>query len=234
MASVLSRSILALRHDDLSNVQRLLPFVSTATRRTTQRLLVILFSDAFDDDDTNSSRAASWDAVQAALTAVYVESARIAYEEDRILMEVDVLLRGTHTVVPQLRQDAWDTVFRLHEGEHILDHVFVIISLILSQDDLDLLLPPRISALQRIDLQTDDPASISAPPSRNLGTSSFETPPSFPVVALGGTFDHLHSGHKILLSMAAWIATEKVIVGVTGKFPHPPSHSPTTHFWQPT
>ena len=39
-----------------------------------------------------------------------------------------------------------------------------------------------------------------------------------PVVALGGTFDHLHSGHKILLSMAAWIAHEKVIIGVTRKF----------------
>lgn len=36
------------------------------------------------------------------------------------------------------------------------------------------------------------------------------------VVALGGTFDHLHAGHKILLSMAAWIASEKIIVGVTG------------------
>ncbi|EIW84947.1 Nucleotidylyl transferase [Coniophora puteana RWD-64-598 SS2] len=38
---------------------------------------------------------------------------------------------------------------------------------------------------------------------------------TLPVVALGGTFDHLHAGHKILLSMAAWIASEKVIVGVT-------------------
>lgn len=41
-------------------------------------------------------------------------------------------------------------------------------------------------------------------------------PPIYPVVALGGTFDHIHAGHKILLSMAAWIADEKVIVGVTG------------------
>ena len=43
-------------------------------------------------------------------------------------------------------------------------------------------------------------------------------PPTYPVVAMGGTFDHLHSGHKILLSMAAWIAHEKVIVGMTGPF----------------
>ncbi|GAA5882115.1 hypothetical protein JCM3774_005445, partial [Rhodotorula dairenensis] len=37
----------------------------------------------------------------------------------------------------------------------------------------------------------------------------------YPVVALGGTFDHLHSGHKILLTMAASITSRKLIVGVT-------------------
>ncbi|KAI8455030.1 hypothetical protein BY996DRAFT_4581251 [Phakopsora pachyrhizi] len=35
-------------------------------------------------------------------------------------------------------------------------------------------------------------------------------------VALGGTFDHLHSGHKILLTMASWLARKRIIVGVTG------------------
>ncbi|CAH7668143.1 expressed protein [Phakopsora pachyrhizi] len=34
-------------------------------------------------------------------------------------------------------------------------------------------------------------------------------------VALGGTFDHLHSGHKILLTMASWLARKRIIVGVT-------------------
>jgi len=39
----------------------------------------------------------------------------------------------------------------------------------------------------------------------------------YPVVALGGTFDHLHNGHKILLTISAWIASKKVICGVSGK-----------------
>ncbi|OAQ25837.1 Nucleotidylyl transferase, partial [Linnemannia elongata AG-77] len=34
-------------------------------------------------------------------------------------------------------------------------------------------------------------------------------------VALGGTFDHLHAGHKILLSMTAWISSHRVVCGVT-------------------
>lgn len=36
---------------------------------------------------------------------------------------------------------------------------------------------------------------------------------------VGGTFDHLHAGHKILLSMTAFIASRKLICGITG-LPH--------------
>ncbi|KAI3635139.1 hypothetical protein MIR68_006705 [Amoeboaphelidium protococcarum] len=34
-------------------------------------------------------------------------------------------------------------------------------------------------------------------------------------VALGGTFDHLHAGHHILLSMACWLSDEQVTVGIS-------------------
>ena len=37
----------------------------------------------------------------------------------------------------------------------------------------------------------------------------------YEVVVLGGTFDHLHNGHKILLSMAALITSKDLRIGVT-------------------
>ncbi|AMD21986.1 HFR131Wp [Eremothecium sinecaudum] len=37
----------------------------------------------------------------------------------------------------------------------------------------------------------------------------------YSVCALGGTFDHLHDGHKILLSMSTFLTSSKLIVGVT-------------------
>lgn len=33
---------------------------------------------------------------------------------------------------------------------------------------------------------------------------------------MGGTFDHLHDGHKLLLTVAGFLAKEKLIVGITG------------------
>jgi hypothetical protein len=38
----------------------------------------------------------------------------------------------------------------------------------------------------------------------------------YEVVALGGTFDHLHAGHKIMLSSAVILAKSHIVIGLTG------------------
>lgn len=48
----------------------------------------------------------------------------------------------------------------------------------------------------------------------HISTSNSEFQ-AFKTVCLGGTFDRIHNGHKVLLSEAALRATEKLIVGVT-------------------
>ncbi|KAJ7905660.1 hypothetical protein B0H14DRAFT_2661054 [Mycena olivaceomarginata] len=67
------------------------------------------------------------------------------------------------------------------------------------------LLPLPIESLPRAPTPSIPPNAPAPAPS--------DMPSLFPVVALGGTFDHLHAGHKILLSMAAFIASTKLIVG---------------------
>lgn len=37
------------------------------------------------------------------------------------------------------------------------------------------------------------------------------------MVAVGGTFDHLHIGHQVLLIYAALLAKAKLIIGITGE-----------------
>ncbi|CAB3404980.1 unnamed protein product [Caenorhabditis bovis] len=41
--------------------------------------------------------------------------------------------------------------------------------------------------------------------------------PKYKNIVLGGTFDRLHNGHKVLLTKAAEMASERVVVGVTEK-----------------
>ncbi|AGO12856.1 AaceriAGL356Cp [[Ashbya] aceris (nom. inval.)] len=61
---------------------------------------------------------------------------------------------------------------------------------------------------ERIEL-FDSPAVGAAEPVDSDGRDKYA------VSALGGTFDHLHDGHKILLSVAALVTASRLIVGIT-------------------
>ncbi|KAK6731710.1 hypothetical protein RB195_007897 [Necator americanus] len=56
---------------------------------------------------------------------------------------------------------------------------------------------------------------------RLIGEETLQDPsitiPKYKKVVLGGTFDRLHNGHKVLLSKAALLASESVVCGVTDK-----------------
>lgn len=47
-------------------------------------------------------------------------------------------------------------------------------------------------------------------------TAADDRPLSFSHVAVGGTFDRLHVGHRLLLAASALICTENIYIGVTG------------------
>lgn len=207
--------------------------ISTATRKTTENLRIILFSPLFApvpssaqtrpcERDASPEKAAGishterWDDVQRLLTYVYVQATKVAQEMGRVLMDIDVLLKGPEDhVLDGLIQDTQ----RIYCGKSstVSTSSFTDDALVSLPDRRLPPLPKSLAqrAAEIVSLPPDDTPQTQphAPPP----ASDPSLPPLVPVAALGGTFDHLHAGHKILLSMGAWIAGDKLIVGITGE-----------------
>ncbi|KAI0707628.1 Nucleotidylyl transferase [Earliella scabrosa] len=204
--------------------------VSTAARKTTETLRIVILSPFFNppalpdsatslpkpstsgpdaaqqrftlaDTDANASgisRTAYWDDVQRLLTFVYVQATKVAQDMGRLLLDIDVLLRGTVDPFPEHIVRTAERIFSVTPH----DTVFPALPACVEERRAEIVV-----------LEPDDhPLHTPAPPPPQEDPS---VPPLLPVVALGGTFDHLHAGHKILLGMGAWIASEKLIVGIT-------------------
>ncbi|KAK2466684.1 hypothetical protein APHAL10511_000942 [Amanita phalloides] len=210
---IADRALLLASLSNLNSPQYLLPAITSAVMATRTRLVTVIFSRFFnrgpgqdaDIDDRvdlpalrGISHTERWDDIQRLLTFVYVQAFKIAQEMGKILMDIDILLRGLDENVPENIAEGIDIVFRI------------------TGDSIAVPLPSTISDIRYVYLPVGDrPNDINrdlAPEARSLEK---KMPPFYPVVALGGTFDHLHPGHKILLSMGAWIASRKLIVGVT-------------------
>ncbi|OCH93432.1 Nucleotidylyl transferase [Obba rivulosa] len=208
------RSVLLTTVSDLHEPPRFLTSATEfATKHTTENLRIIFISSLFNPPEISTSsppalqphqragisRTEHWDDVQRLLTFVYAQATKVAQEMGKVLMDVDVLLKGTQEPLPEtLIQDA--------------EHIFCVAPRLTPLSPL--LAPFERRRAEFIWLRPDEqPAHPSPPPP--TASSHTDLPPLYPVVALGGTFDHLHAGHKILLSMAAWIASEKLIVGIT-------------------
>ncbi|KAE9409475.1 Nucleotidylyl transferase [Gymnopus androsaceus JB14] len=164
--------------------------ITEAATTAHNHLYIVLFSPFFNAGAISHTQ--SWKDVQRLLTFVYVQATKVAQDMDKIIMQIDVLLKSVDDPLPECIGEC-DMLYRI-SGD------LVPISL-----PLPLLSIPHHWVSVDID-SASDPAVT--PPEAEV------THP-LSVVALGGTFDHLHPGHKILLSIAAWLANQKVIVGVS-------------------
>jgi len=197
------RSALLASIDDLSQPPAFLSTaIWTATRQTTANLRIVLFSPLFDGqpgaEQSDFSHTGHWDEVQRLLTYVYVQATKVSQDMGRVLMDIDVLLKGTQEEILEQLTAGSERIYCVAASEERLS---LLPASIRGRSDVVALQAVEYS---RVPLLTHPPSN----PNPSL-------PSLFPVVALGGTFDHLHAGHKILLSMGAWVASEKLIVGIT-------------------
>ncbi len=139
-----SHALLLATLNDLSTPCFLAPAVAGAARCVRDRLVVILFSRLFntgrrprsplsghrenakrnpsvDSSRSNSSTGVShtgcWDDIQRLLTYVYVQATTVAQELDKVLLQVDVLLRGFDEDLCEDFGKDFEVVIRIEGGE---------------------------------------------------------------------------------------------------------------------
>jgi len=83
-------------------------------------------------------------------------------------------------------------------------------------------MPPFIGA--------DDAPQDPTAPTAAVQTASAEGPLLFSNTAVGGTFDRLHAGHRILLAATALVTTTMAFIGVTSMLTVPASVSASCNF----
>lgn len=108
--------------------------ISTATLLTKNKLVIVLFSPLFNVNRGNSTYPESlaathtstgtWKDVQRLLTFVYVQAIKTAQENGKVLMDVDVLLKGLNEADSEKDLDSLvkdlqiSVVFRVSGGNH--------------------------------------------------------------------------------------------------------------------
>ncbi|KAF9265529.1 Nucleotidylyl transferase [Marasmius fiardii PR-910] len=176
----------------------LAPVIHAASRAAKKHLIIVLFSRFLNKNPNINSNIELFPGVQRLLTYVYVE----AVKEEKTSLDVDVILRGfdeeLNLGLDEEKEGKVDIVYRV-SGDSILVPL-----------PTDLLSLPQVY----VDPIENNRQSAAFKEPQDSPTNP-DAPSTFSVTALGGTFDHLHSGHKILLSMGAFITSRKIVVGVT-------------------
>lgn len=108
--------LLASLHDIDAPPHFLSSPIAAAAAKTSQQLRIVLYSHLFNTDNPQRPSAAvgtrRWDAVQSTLTYVYVQAMKVAQEMGRILMDVDVLLKGEHEPLSETITADAEVIFR--------------------------------------------------------------------------------------------------------------------------
>ncbi|BFZ63038.1 hypothetical protein YB2330_004150 [Saitoella coloradoensis] len=212
MASLYMSNLLLIRLSDATfrDPSAFYPTIDAALRATSGRghLTIVLSHPSF----ASSNNAALFVPVQRLISLIYIECVRISDSRELSSAgraenhDVTILLDGERVV-----EEEWECVCVPQGEEEVLEEFLRKYREKGGSAALPTLILPREGS--------PDPTPESTRPSSAAGpepvSEEDEKKGDFGSVAVGGTFDHLHPGHKILLTLTAFLASTKITCGVT-------------------
>ena len=133
-SEIVDNALLLATLPDLTAPHFLAPVITHAVQYTRNRLIIVLFSRYFNvcpqaaeirrsgrpsptfAQKQGLSHTLSWDAVQRILTFTYVQATKVAWELNKVPMEVDVLLKGFNEDLTEDIGTGVGIVFRVKGG----------------------------------------------------------------------------------------------------------------------
>lgn len=131
---IVDNALLLASLPNLSVPHFLTPVIAHTVACTRNRLVIVLFSRYFNvcprptesdglqhpsptfAEKQGLSHTLCWEAVQRILTFTYVQATKVAFKMDKVLMEVDVLLKGFNEDLEEGIGQGIDIVFRVEGG----------------------------------------------------------------------------------------------------------------------
>jgi len=183
------------------------------TLKTNKRLdIVIHCNEIIENLNDTTHLWKKWNEIEKLLSSFYVMTSQKTYQCGKILLDVNVIF-DKWCDYEIFIEDTWDKLVVTDENDiEYIDNI---------NNQRSILELPQIKYIY-----SEIPDSVITDEDSKFENKFVEQQTCFietndnekecyPVVALGGTFDHLHNGHKILLTISAWIASKKVICGVS-------------------
>ncbi|CAG8468026.1 16392_t:CDS:2 [Acaulospora colombiana] len=195
---------------------------------------LVIYVSCKDIDLCKKSPLKFWDKVNNLLNTFYVSGTKTSYKLSRPFLEIEVIFENWCGYSVELEREwEFEVFFGNNLGKNIVTFPALYRSILFSCNLLIEFMNIERPTLEKFNKNrkaaelTELPIHVIdtiTPPSPQIITNHHDPidkldddkPQVHPNVAVGGTFDHLHVGHKILLTMSAWITNKRLICGVTG------------------
>ncbi|EMR09357.1 hypothetical protein PNEG_02308 [Pneumocystis murina B123] len=195
-------SVFMIQINENLDISKYLGFIDRSISMIKSDELVIFIIEKENKVFQAKNKTRFFNLIHELLNTIYIISENSKKRYNKADLEVNIVFNEWCGYELFSEEKNWDKIYIIKEDKCLIEAIsFEMKSyvLILSDEDINSFIIKKKKFERYVKTQIEEESL------------------SYKYVAVGGTFDHLHAGHKILLTMSAWISEENVACGVSDK-----------------